>query len=1090
MKRIVPLFAIVLTFVSNGLFAQKTWKGKGAGGTSTDFNTASNWNPSGVPTATDNVTITITSDATITLSADASIKNLTYSVSGNSINAVLDVGSHTLTVNGNSSVEATSGNSSTSIGIGVNGGSSAGIVDFKGNASFGTTSNSATAYLLGNDNSKMTFRGNVTIGDDACTNTWVFFIFYSYTGPGTVEFDGTGAQAITWNNTQYYSLFNDVVIGNTNNPTVTQTTGTTTPNAIIGDLTINGSSVLNLGTSQWNRNSSGGTLTMNGTSSLKLGNSTGGQTGSNFPSNFSTFAFNSTSTVEYNGTAAQTVYASPSYGNLTLTNSSVKTAGGNLTIKGNLLLNSNTTLDLGSYTGNRSTSGGTFTMSSASTLKLGSGTGGQTGSNFPANFSTMTIDAASTVEYTGTSAQTVYALASPGYGNLTLTNNSIKTAGGNLTIRANLLLNSNTTLDLDTYTGNRTTAGGTLTMNSGSKLILGANTGGQTGSNFPKSFSTLTLDAASTIEYDGTSAQTIYTIASPGYGNLTVTNNSVKSAAANLTIRGDVTVNSNATLNLATYTGNRSSSGGTLTLNSGSVLQLGKNTGGQTGSNFPTNFSTLTIDAASTVEYNSTSAQTIYAVASPGYGNLTVSSNSIKTAGNNLIIRGDMLINSTATFAASTFSHTVGGDWSNSGTFTAGTSTVTLNGSSQQNITGSTLSTFYKLTFNNTANNSGGDIILNGVNAAISNSGTFTDGIVNSTTSNMLVFNNGATTTGASNASFVSVKVQKIGKDIFTFPVGKINVGYVYCGISAPANTTDAFTAEYIRSSGTLLGSITASGLLRVSACEYWQIDRTVGTSSVNVTLSWSGVNPCNAAAYVTQLASLLVAHFDGTHWNVAGKTSYTGNASAGSITWNGVSNFSPFTIGSNSALDNPLQVKFTSIKAYSVTGGNRIEWTNATEESISKYEVERSADGVSFNSILSISPNTNNGGENSYSETDEKILAGVNYYRVKAINLNGSSEYSVIVKVTSSGNKSYATVYPNPVAGTDFTLQMSNYTRGNYTIRLMNSNGQQLLQKSYQHSGGSAAVSIERTEAMQAGVYILQLAGDNVNERIKLVIR
>ncbi|MES1219852.1 MAG: T9SS type A sorting domain-containing protein, partial [Bacteroidota bacterium] len=1012
---------------------------------------------------------------------------------GNNNSAVLDAGSNTLTINGNSSIDATSGNSSTTIGIGVNGGSSTGIVDFKGNVSLGPTSNNATAYFLGNANSKMIFRVNLTIGDDACTNTWFFFFFYTYAGPGTVEFDGTGTQTVTWNNTQYYSRFDDVVIGNTNNPTVVQTTGTATPSDINGDLTINGSSVLDLGSSQWNRNSSGGTFTMNSTSTLKLGSNTGGQTGSNFPSNFSTFTFNAGSTVEYNGTSAQTVYAVPStgYGNLTITNNSTKTAGGNLSIRGNLLVNSNATLDLGTYTCNRSTSGGTFTMNSSSKLLLGNNTGGQTGSNFPLNFSTLTIDPANTVEYNGTSAQTVYAIPSPGYGHLTLTNNSVKTAGGNLPIRGNLLINSNATLDLSTYTGNRSSAGGTFTMNSASKIILGSNTGGQTGSNFPKSFSTLTFDAASTVEYNGTSAQTVYTVPSPGYGNLTVTNNSIKSAAANLAIRGDVLINSTATLNLATFTGNRSSAGGSFTMNSGSTLQLGANSGGQTGSNFPTNFSTLSLNAASTVEYTGTSAQTVYAVPSPGYGNITVTNNSVKTAGNNLTIRGNVLINSPATFAGSTYSHAVAGNWSNSGTFTAGTSTVTLNGSSQQTIQGSALTTFYKLIFNNTANNAAGDIILNGINAAISNSGTFTDGIVNSTTSNMLVFNNGTTTTGASNISFVNVKVQKIGKDVFTFPVGKINVGYVPCGISAPANTTDAFTAEYKRNSATALGGITAAGLLRVSACEYWQLDRTTGSSSVNVTLSWSGVNPCNAAAYVTQLSSLLVAHFDGTNWNAAGKTSTSGNASAGTITWNAVSSFSPFTIGSNSASENPLPVKFSAVKAFSVNTGNRIEWTNLTEENLQGYEVERSGDGTSFNTIEKVSPKANDGQQQNYATTDNHILNGTNFYRIKAVQTDGSYIYSAIVKVEpQAGSSSYIVVYPNPVVSDQFTLQLNNYAKGAYAIKLIGSNGQLIMNKNIQHPGGSVSVSIERPASIRSGLYMLQVTGNEVNENIKVVVK
>lgn len=782
MKNCLGLFCL-LALCSNFLSAQKTWIGLGAGGSGTNFNTASNWSPSGVPASTDNVTIAITSNATITLSANADVKDLTFTVSGNNKTTILEAGNNTLTINGTSIIDALNGNGNTFIAIGVYNGSGNGIVDFKGDVNLGPTSNHAAAYFAGNANSKLIFRSNLTLGDDADISSSTSLI------PGVVEFDGTGTQTITWNNTQHNTRFNNVIIGNTNNPTVVQTAGTKSPDNIMGNLTINGSSVLNLGTSFLNRISSGGSFTMNGSSVLRLGNNTGGQTGSNFPFNFSTVALGSGSTVEYNGIIAQTIYDVPS----------------------------------------------------------------------------------------------------TGYGNLTLTNSSTKTAGGGLTIS------------------------------------------------------------------------------------------------------------------------------------------------------------------------------------------------------------GALLINSTAVFSAGAgLSHSVSGNWSNTGTFTASTSTITFNGSTQQAISGSAILTFYNLVVDNTAGNAAGDILLNGIDAVISNSCNFIDGIINSATSNQLLFSNGATVSGAGNSSFVNVKVCKTGNDAFTFPVGKLNVGYMPCSISAPANTTDAFTAEYKRNNASSLGPISAAGLYRVSACEYWTLDRTTGVSNVNVTLSWNGTNPCNAAAYVTNLSDLVVSHFDGSSWNAYGNNGgTTGNASAGTVTWNNVSTFSPFTFGSTSSITNPLPVKFSSVKVLANADGDKIEWTNSTEEYLRQYEIQRSANGMSFNTIFTVAPKGNDGNLQRYTLTDEHPLMGTSFYRIKALRADLSYEYSAIVKIVSGITEaSHIFVYPNPIATTEFTIHLSNFASGSYCVRLINQNGRQVLRTIIAYTGGTSTITLNRPSSVHDGVYILQIEGMGIYENQKLVFQ
>jgi hypothetical protein len=60
------------------------------------------------------------------------------------------------------------------------------------------------------------------------------------------------------------------------------------------------------------------------------------------------------------------------------------------------------------------------------------------------------------------------------------------------------------------------------------------------------------------------------------------------------------------------------------------------------------------------------------------------------------------------------------------------------------------------------------------------------------------------------------------------------------------------------------------SGLDHVSSCDYWTLNHTAGSSAVNVTGYWNANSPCGGT-YVNDLATIAVAHFNGTSWNAWG---------------------------------------------------------------------------------------------------------------------------------------------------------------------------------------------------------------------------
>lgn len=186
-----------------------------------------------------------------------------------------------------------------------------------------------------------------------------------------------------------------------------------------------------------------------------------------------------TGTVEYIGPGTQTINQTYSYNNLSKSGAGTATLGGNTTVAGNLTISAGT-LDLSTFTANRTAAGGTITIANGATLNIGSpaGTNG-----FPANYSTQTLGATSTVVYNGAN-QTVAAVGGAGYGNLTFSGSGTKTAAGSFTVQGNLTI-TGVSLDSATFTqtvrGNVNNTGtatnGLISLSGGSVVHVLSGTG-------------------------------------------------------------------------------------------------------------------------------------------------------------------------------------------------------------------------------------------------------------------------------------------------------------------------------------------------------------------------------------------------------------------------------------------------------------------------------------------------------------------------------------------------------------------------------------------------------------------------------------
>jgi hypothetical protein len=157
------------------------------------------------------------------------------------------------------------------------------------------------------------------------------------------------------------------------------------------------------------------------------------------------------------------------------------------------------------------------------------------------------------------------------------------------------------------------------------------------------------------------------------------------------------------------------------------------------------------------------------------------------------------------------------------------------------------------------------------------------------------------------------------------------------------------------------------------------------------------------------------------------------------------------------------LPVELTSFTGRTAGKQNILEWTVASEEAFSYYELERSpGDAANWEFLGAVAGAGQVGQAQAYTYTDVTPPNSA-YYRLRMVNLDGSFAYSNIVYLEQATSAGELVVYPNPNNG-QFTVQLP--TDESATLTLYDLNGRTVWQRK-----ATSEVSIV---SLPDGVYLL----------------
>ncbi len=210
------------------------------------------------------------------------------------------------------------------------------------------------------------------------------------------------------------------------------------------------------------------------------------------------------------------------------------------------------------------------------------------------------------------------------------------------------------------------------------------------------------------------------------------------------------------------------------------------------------------------------------------------------------------------------------------------------------------------------------------------------------------------------------------------------------------------------------------------------------------------------------------------------------GGTLAGSvITFTGINlqNGDRFTLG-NTNLGAPLPVELVFFRAQVRQGVVDLTWRTATETNNDFFTVERSTNTTEWTVVTTVPGKGNSTTRTDYASVDENPFAGINYFRLKQTDFDGTFTYSEVVSVFVEP-VDYVQVYPNPAKG--YFILKASFELDPNGIRLFDQLGKQLSLVTI--PGDSQKQFTVDTSNLAPGLYILQVTnGVNVKSTRILV--
>lgn len=316
---------------------------------------------------------------------------------------------------------------------------------------------------------------------------------------------------------------------------------------------------------------------------------------------------------------------------------------------------------------------------------------------------------------------------------------------------------------------------------------------------------------------------------------------------------------------------------------------------------------------------------------------------------------------------------------------------------------------------------------------------------------------------------------RRVGSSIVYFPVGNssYNPARLFNTFAATSDWYAIKVMDEVLENGTQGSPLTSEVVDRT-----WIISEdNPGGSDLNLQLQWSAAD----AMPGFDQQQCFISQWKNGEWLSSSPQTANGTSTF-TLSEDGFNSVSAFKVQSNSLL--PIALAY--FKGESTSNGILLEWQTLMEENNAFMAVEASRDGKHFAEMGKVEGRGNSDLPTTYHFLDQSPAGGINYYRLRQEDFDGTSEYHEIISVNWQVEENSLTLYPT-IAQDQLNLKWAMPLKSGTPLRIINKLGRIVQQ---------AKIPAETTEwplflrQLEPGYYIVQVPGSFGMQNLRFLKR
>ncbi|MEJ8817144.1 T9SS type A sorting domain-containing protein [Lacibacter sp. H407] len=287
--------------------------------------------------------------------------------------------------------------------------------------------------------------------------------------------------------------------------------------------------------------------------------------------------------------------------------------------------------------------------------------------------------------------------------------------------------------------------------------------------------------------------------------------------------------------------------------------------------------------------------------------------------------------------------------------------------------------------------------------------------------------------------------------------------------------------------------------------------DNPVSTSFANVSgnlsnagkiASANSINMMNLAVTTPNNATLTVSNLtiDGmpisgsysrnsngtSNWHIASSNLTGGFVVTGTVTMSGTmgngneAQMVEFGFANSSSAPGPLPVVWGGFAGKRVNNSTvALQWRTMQEQNASHYNVQRSEDGIRFRTIAIVAAQGTTSSVSDYNFDDKNATAATHFYRLEQVDLDGSINYSSIIKQGNGGQKTLV----GGLGSNKIMVQF--FSNDNRQFRIVNNSG--IIVKQMNSTTQQQVLDVNN---LSTGVYALQIINSDGTSEVHRFVK